>query len=507
MNKFFKILFVSLTFTAVLSSIGWADSASILTKAIDGENLMAIARNQGRVRVIIKLDVPNIADLTAASSAFNVSEMGEKAGQMAREADADLASAISSVSGRVISNLKRLGSSFDINHTYATMPLIALNASENALNILASLPEVTTIVEDRLDKPLLDNTVGLVGAKKAWAGNYTGEGWYVAILDTGIRKSHEFFAGKSVVEACYALGSDGTGPEGDCPNGQTSMTGNNSAVHYASTYEGYDHGTHVAGIATGNNGSLFGVAKDANIIAVQVFSRFSSSHPLCDPTPPATGCVLAYNSDQLAGLEYVYSLRTSYNIASVNISIGGGAYASACDDDIRKLAIDNLRSAKIATVAASGNDAYCGAINAPACVSTAIAVGATDTTDYENDIDDPTEETEAGFNNWSDTLVNVLAPGVEIYSSTGTSNSSYESWNGTSMATPHVAGAFALLRNKYPSASVTTLLGYLTSTGVSITTLCPSQTSKPRIRVDSAMNFSDEFPWILFTPAYTKQRP
>ena len=290
----------------------------------------------------------------------------------------------------------------------------------------------------------------------------------MAILDTGIRRTHEFFQGKNIVEACFASG-DGNGV-GDCPNGQTEMTGPGAAAHYENTYWAWDHGTHVAGIATGNNGAFFGVARDSDIIAVQIFSRFSAD--VCGGTP----CVMSWDSDQLKGLEYVYMLRGTYNIASVNMSLGGGGYSSYCDEDSLKSAIDNLRAVRIATAIATGNDGACGYVDAPSCISSAVSVGATTKAD-----------TEASFNNWSETLLDLFAPGSSIRSSTGDSDSSYEYWNGTSMATPHVAGAWALIRQARPSDGVGAILASLINTGTPVAARCAGDPSKPRINVDEAI--------------------
>jgi hypothetical protein len=95
---------------------------------------------------------------------------------------------------------------------------------------------------------------------------------------------------------------------------------------------------------------------------------------------------------------------------------------------------------------------------------------------------------EASFNNWHDTLLDLWAPGVAIYSSTGGSDQSYASWNGTSMATPHLAGAFALLKQKRSAGTVDELYTALHDTGVSVTTGCGTGVSKPRIQVDSALD-------------------
>src|SRR5439155_23412287 len=78
------------------------------------------------------------------------------------------------------------------------------------------------------------------------------------------------------------------------------------------------HGTHVAGIAAGRGSSFSGVGRDASLIAIQVFSSFTTS-AACGSAVP---CALSFNSDQILGLERVYALRSLYNIAAVNMSLG-----------------------------------------------------------------------------------------------------------------------------------------------------------------------------------------
>jgi subtilisin family serine protease len=291
----------------------------------------------------------------------------------------------------------------------------------------------------------------------------------VAVLDTGIRSSHEFFSAKTIVEACFSA-------LGDCPNGLTEMHGPGAATHYENTYRGWDHGTHVTGIAAGNKeNALYGVAKDADIIAIQVFSRFTAEE--CDGSP----CIMSYTSDQIKGLEYLYTLRGIYSIASANMSLGGGRYSNqtTCDREnaSTKSAIDHLRSIGIATVIASGNDGFCDGLNAPGCISSAVAIGATTKSDQQT-----------RFSNWHESMLDLFAPGQSIFSSTGDSDTSYEYWSGTSMAAPHVAGAWAILKQKNPSETVPGILNSLSTTGVPVTTLCTKQLgSKPRIKVDATL--------------------
>ncbi|UCG06665.1 MAG: S8 family serine peptidase, partial [Desulfobacterales bacterium] len=188
---------------------------------------------------------------------------------------------------------------------------------------------------------------------------------------------------------------------------------------------GCDHGTHVAGVAAGLNAvsrdpTFDGVAKGADIIAIQVFSKFTGSN--CSPLP--SPCALSWISDQIQGLERVYALRNTYKIAAVNMSLGGGRYTSPCDSQPHKAIIDNLRSSGIATVIASGNNGYTDALSSPACISTAVSVGATE---KDDDV--------ASFSN-SATFLDLLAPGVSIRSSVPNTKTSYARFSGTSMAAP-----------------------------------------------------------------------
>lgn len=450
----------------------------------DFQRLEQMAAENGSVKVMVTLDVKNIKQLTADSTKYKTAAPGERFPADALRADEALEAGIETTTNTVLYGLN--GKQYTVTHTFRTLPFLALDVSAEALAILPTLPEVLFVEEDRplklmdtapvekgplknpfqsvkRDGPMLDTSVDLIGASDAWGMGYTGSGWYVAILDTGIRGSHQFFQGKTIREACFSA-------DGHCPNNGTSMFGAGAAAHYSSSYDGWDHGTHVAGIAAGQYGSLAGVAKDSDIIAVQVFSRFSADD--CDGSP----CVMSYHSDQVKGLEYVYSLRGSYSIAAANMSLGGGAYSDYCDSASQKAAIDNLKAVNIATVIATGNNGYCSYVGSPACISSAVAVGASDDNDAET-----------SFNNWNNTLLEFFAPGSSIYSSIGSSDSDYYSWNGTSMATPHVTGAWALLRQAKSTASVDAVFSALESTGTPISSSWCGGDPKPRINVDDAI--------------------
>ncbi|GAG27289.1 unnamed protein product, partial [marine sediment metagenome] len=252
---------------------------------------------------------------------------------------------------------------------------IALEVDAEALEDLGLNQAVISLEEDVPVPPTLDSSIPVIGADTAWGMGYEGSGQVVAILDTGVDSSHSFLTGKAASEACYSttFGSSTT----VCPGSGEEETGSGTGVNCDTSISGCDHGTHVAGIAAGKGGSFHGVAREANLIAIQVFSRFTGTD--CTGFGLPSPCALTYTSDQIKGLERVYALRTSFNIAAANMSLGGGSYSSYCDGSqaSRKAAIDNLRSANIATVISSGNSGYKTAIGAPACISTAISVGST----------------------------------------------------------------------------------------------------------------------------------
>ena len=488
------LFLASLSMTVSVASAA-ADTVNPMLDPVLMQRLTEKAHRDGGVRVIVRLNVPNVAQLTELSRQNKVLEPGQRRSQPADRADLDLKNAIAGSAAAVTSGLKSADQR--IVHTYQSIPYLALWVNETGLSALRKLPQVLDIVEDELNGisggddgiPVSDGasdnmgelspenrSVDIVGASDAWAAGYTGAGWYVAMVDTGIRKTHEMFTGKTIVEACFSA-------EGHCPGGGTEEYGPGSSVHYPSTYTGYDHGTHVSGIAVGNSGSFFGVAKDADIVAIQVFSKFEGA---------ACGggfCVASYTSDQVAALDYLYTLRLTHSIAAVNFSINGASSSTSCDSDPRKAAIDNLESAGIATVVATGSTGWCGAVGAPACVSSAVAVGS-------STIDDQ----ESFFNNWHESLQDLFAPGSLIYSSIGDGDAAYEARNGTSAAAPHVAGAWALMKSKNATASVEELFNALVSTGIQVATGCGGGGTLPRIQVDAALGLLQSDTNLVIVP-------
>ncbi|MED7930009.1 S8 family serine peptidase [Nonomuraea sp. LP-02] len=344
---------------------------------------------------------------------------------------------------------------------------------QRTLDELRKDPRVQAVYKDELSAaapisasampPGLDLSTDLIGSNRANAAGWTGRGTAVAVLDTGIDRGHPFFAGRIVDEACFSSSDAGNGTVSLCPNNRPSQTGAgaadaNTARCLVGDANACFHGSHVAGIAAGRmvpGAPSNGVAPEAGILAVQVFSRLEN--PLsCASLRVRAPCLLSYTSDQKLALEYVARVARAHRVAAVNLSLGGGEpYTRACDADPAASALkpefDALARLGVAAVVAAGNEGFTAGVTAPACVSTAVTVGASDAGDAP-----------ASFTNRGP-LLDLFAPGVAIRSAVP--GGTYAEMTGTSMAAPHVAGVFALMRQAYPRLSVAQTLRRLQATG------------------------------------------
>ena len=413
-------------------------------------DLMAKAMSMDKVPIIVRLAVP-----TSPEGVLNQAQVEQQR------------QGIKILQDQVLATMDSQG--LAKTKAYLRLPFMALHVDANNLQKLANNSAVAAIYEDKLSVPSLQDSTELIGAVAATAQGFDGSGQVVAIVDTGVDRTHPFFTNKIVAEACFSTTFAAQGAVSVCPNGADQQLGVGSGVNCPNNLSGCDHGSHVAGIAAGSGNDFSGVAAGANIIALQVFSRFDSVD-ICNPAPAP--CILSFTSDQISALEFVFNQRNTFVIASVNMSLGGGRFDSVCDNEPQRLAIDLLRSEGIATVVAAGNNGFPNAISSPACISNAISVGATSKTDGV-----------ATFSNRSANL-DLFAPGVSIRSSVP--GNGFSVFNGTSMAAPHVAGAFAVLRSKQSDASVESLLGVLKNNAPLIVDNV-SGLSRPRINLQQAL--------------------
>lgn len=420
-------------------------------------NLRASAQRDGTVRVIVGLRVPfaPAMSLSAAEARRQTGEIAAATGTLRQR----FAAAIARAPDRV--------------RSFQSVPFMALDVTPAELDRLATDPAVISITPDIVLTSSLMESAPLVRAPEAWAAGFTGRGQTIAVLDTGVDRFHPFLSGKVVSEACYTNRA--------CPGGGSSSTATGSARPCSAA--DCSHGTHVAGIAAGRLPSgLSGIAPGARIIAIQVFTPINSLK---------SG---ANFSDVLKGLERVYALRDSFDIAAVNMSLGTATtYSSHCDRTMPAMAamIDQLKAAGIATVVASGNGGVSNGISMPACMSGAVSVGSVSDSDwgtcYSPGIAPAPTATDmvACYSNAAE-MLSLLAPGSYITSSIP--NGGYAAEHGTSMAAPHVAGAFAVLAEKAPTATAAQLLAALRSTGRRVTDYRNSRITTPRIDVKAALD-------------------
>jgi subtilisin family serine protease len=345
----------------------------------------------------------------------------------------------------------------------------------DGLRRLGNDTRVRRVFIDRLMATSLSDTTREMGAVPSWALGQEGKGALVAILDTGVQNDHPFLRGRVVAEACFSTTSASQNATTACPNNQSEMIGAGAAR--PCTSPGCNHGTHVAGIVAGLNGHqnptsprLDGVARGAGIVAVQVFSNISAGCGANNPT-----CALSFSSDQLRALLHVKKLVETDRmpIAAVNMSLGGGRHEANCDSDSPLTqVITDLAALNVAVVIAAGNNGFTNAISEPACIRAAVSVGAVDKSNVV-----------ASYSNSSE-LVTLLAPGSNVTSSS--TGGTFVQLSGTSMATPHVAGAIAVLRAAAPNRPLADIIGALRSSGVAVTD-ARNNLARQRIQLDRAL--------------------
>ncbi|MBA3064522.1 S8 family serine peptidase, partial [Candidatus Woesearchaeota archaeon] len=305
------------------------------------------------------------------------------------------------------------GADFNLRHKYSTVNGFSGTVTEQGLEKLMNDPDVKNIYLNREVHITLDQSIPQIKANYTWpiqlnSTNITGLDETICIIDTGIDYNHTNLGdgwGNKVIGGYRSL-NDKTDVQ-ECDSNHSACFDDNS------------HGTHVAGIIISNDTTYRGVAPDAKLIAIKVMDSSGSG----------------LYSDIIAGIDWCVNNASKFNISVISMSLGDKTeHNTYCNDDSTASSINSAVGAGIIVTVAAGNCDWVGAnctngISSPACVENATPVGAVNDTD--------TIKYQRG------NILNILAPGISIYS---TIPGSWGFKTGTSMSTPHVAGAAALLK-------------------------------------------------------------
>ncbi|HEX6346648.1 S8 family peptidase [Umezawaea sp.] len=289
----------------------------------------------------------------------------------------------------------------------------------------------------------LDRSVPQIGVPAAWAAGYTGEGVTVAVLDTGVDQTHPDLADREVGERNFSNSKD--------------------AVDH------YGHGTHVASIIAGTGakggGAYRGVAHGARILDVKVLDDSGSGA----------------DSGIIAGMQWA----AEQGVAVVNMSLGG--YDTPGVDPLEE-AVNTLSTTygTLFVIAAGNSGPRAGSIGSPGTADEALTVGAVDRDNRIADFSSRGPVVGGGV-----IKPDITAPGVDIVAARHADGrigppvvDGYTALSGTSMATPHVAGAAALLAQQYPELTREQLKARLVASAAPTAGLTPFEQGAGR--VDSA---------------------
>ncbi|MGD8501593.1 MAG: S8 family serine peptidase, partial [Phycisphaerales bacterium] len=321
------------------------------------------------------------------------------------------------IGGRIVHNYGRLRNK------------LVVEIAPGKVEKLRELPRFKNFKEDRRVHALLEDSAYQIKADYAWDNAITGQGVKVCVVDTGVDYTHPDLQNKVIAQ--YNVIADTEDAMDD--NG---------------------HGTHCAGIIASDGLQYRGVSYDVSLMAAKVLDDSGNG----------------YASDVVLGI--IWCVGQGADV--ISLSLGEGLYSGTCDEDEMAQAVNEVVDAGVVVVCAAGNDGDSNAMVSPACASKVIAVGAVDKLDNIATYSDGGEE------------LDVVAPGgdqlggdsfpeiVSTYSTEVANNPLYcmysiteECWDdwfvvdgtryiravGTSMATPHVAGAAALLLEENPNLS------------------------------------------------------
>ncbi|GAB3294575.1 hypothetical protein GCM10027511_07750 [Hymenobacter humi] len=302
-------------------------------------------------------------------------------------------------------------------------------------------------------------------ASTAWAAGHTGSAaTLVGVIDEGIQFDHPDLAGQiwtNPYDAADGIDNDGNGYVDDIHGWD--FDGNDNTIYDGGTRGSLDdHGTHVSGTigAKANNGAgVAGMNWNVTIISTKFLGRRGGT-----------------TANAVKAVDYLTELKVSHglNIVASNNSWGGGGFSQALYD-----AVNRANAKSILFIAAAGNGGSDGVGDNNDAVASypsnmdlpnVIAVAAITSTGAKS-----------SFSNYGLTTVDLGAPGSGIWSSTAYSG--YSSYNGTSMATPHVTGAAALYASSHPGSTAAAIKAAILNSATPTASLAGKCTTGGRLNV------------------------
>jgi len=403
-----------------------------------------------RVEVVVALEAPSLA-LAVENSRVLTSAVKSRRLSLRTPTSTSYLRSLASAQRTLQTRIRRAVPGAELRWRYrVTLNAIAVVVPAGSEARLARLPGVRRVYPSIRYRARLDRSATQIGAPKLWGADFSlaGQGTKIGVLDDGVDHTHPFFDPRG-----FAM------PAG-FPKGSTAFTTAKVIAarafppptpKYKDAARPFDranseHGTHVAGIAAGNRG-VFPNAARGTISGVAPAAYIGNYRVLTIPTVSGVG--LDGNSPEIAaGIEA--AVRDGMDV--INLSLGEPEIEPG--RDLVTAAIDAAADAGIVPAVAAGND-YDefgeGSIGSPGSAAKAITAGAV-TTNRTGRAD-----LAAGFSSAGPTPLSlrlkpdVAAPGQSILSSVPASSGTWETFSGTSMASPHVAGAAALLLQRHPS--------------------------------------------------------
>jgi subtilisin family serine protease len=417
------------------------------------------ARGDGLIEVVVSMDAPPLAYAIARSRVLTGRAKAQRLDLRTPTSVgylASLATAQRALAARITTSIPASRITW---HYRVVLDGLAVLLPRSQLARLADTPGVERVWPNVAYRPLLDRSPGLIGAPQMWgmpSFSTAGNGIKIGIIDDGVDQAHPFFnpagytmppgfpKGNSAYTTAKVIAARAfPAPETTWPYAKLPFDPKQS-----------EHATHVAGIAAGDytpnaiagRGPLSGVAPRAYIGNYKVLTYPTENFGLNGNAPEIAAGVEAAVSD---GMDVI------------NLSLGEAEIDPA--RDLVTTAIDAAADAGVVPVIAAGNDYEDfgrGSVSSPGNAVKAITAAAV-----------TKQLAIASFSSSGPTPISlgmkpdVAAPGVDITSSVPPADGTWASFSGTSMATPHVAGAAALLLQRHPDWTPAQVKSALVLTG------------------------------------------